>query len=251
MPRIILLSTDTPHHRYFINALERDGLRFDFCLFETEPMEPPFAVGPLFEEEERVFEATEFFRDLPSELEYSRVRTCSRIGQEDGLALLDAIQPDFGVVFGTGRLPKRVITRFPDGLINVHRGIAELYRGLDSDLWAIYHNDYAALGVTIHRVDENLDTGAVVAQERMPVHPGMRTWQIRCHTTLIATRLVGRALRAYLEGRLTDRPQESPGRYYSFMPLELKKGVACKFDRYCERLSQAPLNDPFGPEVRS
>ena len=85
----------------------------------------------------------------------------------------------------------------------------------------------------------------------MPVRPGMRTWQIRYYTTLMATRLVGQALRAYLEGRLTERPQEFPGRYYSFMPLELKKGVACKFDRYCERLAQAPLNDPFGSAVRS
>ena len=248
MRRIVLLSTDTPHHRYFINALERNGLRFESYLFETERVEPPFAVGPLFERDEHAFEVATFFRDLPSSLDDSRVRICGRIGKEEGLALLDAIRPDFGVVFGTGRLPQEVITRFPDGLVNIHRGITENYRGLDSDLWAIYHGDYAALGVTIHRVDKNLDTGAVVAQQHMPIRRGMRTWQIRYYTTLIATKLVEQVLHAYLEARLTDRPLKSIGRYYSFMPLALKREVANKFDRYCEG-SDHPLNVLSSPVV--
>ena len=57
------------------------------------------------------------------------------------------------------KLIKILFQFFKFGLINVHRGIINKYRGLDSDLWAIYHKDLDNIGVTIHKVDENLDTG--------------------------------------------------------------------------------------------
>ena len=45
---------------------------------------------------------------------------------------------------------------------------AQYYRGLDSDLWAIYHRDYKNIGVTIHMVDSELDTGEILYQENTP-----------------------------------------------------------------------------------
>ena len=233
MPKIVVLSTDTLHHRYFLNSLEAAGLPLQAYLFETEHATPPFPVGPVFEAEEDAFEREHFFVSVSTELQASKIRTVGKVNSAAGLELLRALQPDFGIVFGTGKLSAAVIRSFRHGLINVHRGIAQAYRGLDSDLWAIYHGDYTNLGVTIHRVEEALDTGDVVYQEKMPLRPGMRTSQIRYYTTLIATNLVVQALRDYLAGRLAGQPQQELGRYYSFMPLELKRWVTARFDRHC------------------
>ena len=52
---------------------------------------------------------------------------------------------------------------------------------------------------------------------------GMRCYQLRYYTTLIATELVIVALRKYLSGTLKSAKQEKIGRYYSFMPKDLKK----------------------------
>lgn len=236
MAKIIVLSSDTPHHRYFINFLEQAGLPLAAYLFETEHAKAPFPTGPLFEEQELAFENANFFNNLPWDLPKNKVHFGSRINSPESLALLKEWQPDLGIVFGTGKLSPAVIRSFRDGLINVHRGITESYRGLDSDLWAIYHGDYDKLGVTIHRVAEALDTGSIVYQQRMPLKPGMRAWQIRYYTTIIATELVAQALQSYLAGKLPEQPQETQGRYYSFMPLDLKKIVANRFDDYCEAL---------------
>jgi methionyl-tRNA formyltransferase len=205
-------------------------------LLETSPAQAPFATGPLFEAEENAFEMEHFFSALPAALNQEKAHYVDRCGSPQGLALLESLQPDFGVVFGARRLPAAVIGSVRDGLINVHRGISQAYRGLDSDLWAIYHGDYDNLGVTIHRVDESLDTGCIVYQQQLPLERSMRTWQLRYHTSVIATDLVHRALTDYLGGRLACRPQPQRGRYYSFMPLDLKRLVAAKFDRHCEQL---------------
>jgi methionyl-tRNA formyltransferase len=236
MPGIVVLSTDTLHHRYFLNVLERRGVPLSGYVFETVHTQAPFATGPLNEVEERDFEQRRFFETVPMALQETKVHRVDRCGSQAGVALLDRLQPDFGVVFGTGRLSEAVIGRFRHGLINVHRGISQAYRGLDSDLWAIYHGDYGNLGVTIHRVEPTLDTGPIVAQRTLPLNGSMRSWQLRYHTTVLATDLVARALEDYRCGRLGGVPQTQHGRYYSFMPLELKREVARKFDRYCEGL---------------
>ncbi len=121
-------------------------------------------------------------------------------------------------------------------MINVHRGITEKYKGLDSDLWAIYHGDYENIGVTIHRVSSNLDAGEIAFCEAMPLIGNMKIHQIRYYTTIISTRLVMESIYKYLQNNLTYREQNSYGRYYSFMPTDLKKIVQCKFNKYCQSL---------------
>jgi methionyl-tRNA formyltransferase len=140
------------------------------------------------------------------------------------------------VVFGAGKISSDVIKMFPDGLINVHRGISEKYRGLDSELWAVYHQDYGNIGVTIHKVEELLDTGDIIFKQKLKLKSGMKTYQLRYYTSLIATNLVIKTLKDYLSGTLLQKKQKKKGRYYSFMPLELKKIVNDKFNHYCEKI---------------
>ncbi len=130
------------------------------------------------------------------------------------------------------------IELFKDYLINVHRGIAQKYRGLESDLWAIYHKDYANIGVTVHFVEKELDTGDIVGQKRIPINNNMKIWQLRYHWTLIATELVTNAIEMYVAGKMSAYSQQSKGRYYSFMPSELKNIMASRFNTYCEKLDE-------------
>lgn len=205
-------------------------------LFETAHIHAPFPTGPLFEREELEFENDRFFREVPSAMPDGIAKKVDTVNSSRAKTLIQETAPDFGIVFGTRKIDREVIGLFPDGLINVHRGISQEYRGLDSDLWAIYHSDYSNLGVTLHRVEPSLDTGEIVRQERMPIYTGMKVHHIRYHTTCIAANLAVSAVRDYLEERMEGRPQEKKGRYYSFMPLELKNLVAVKFNRHCESI---------------
>lgn len=235
---ILVLTTDTNHHRYFLNRMLGAGLPVRDCLMESTSIEPPFATGPVYGAQEDKFEHENFFKEERSDLERFLMQETENFNANDSHEKIKSVSPAFGVVFGARRLSPDTIRLFPGGLINVHRGIAQYYRGLDSDLWAIYHKDYGALGVTIHKIDDELDTGEIVCQEYLAPKQGMRCYQLRYYTTLIATELVIVALRKYLSGTLTSAKQEKIGRYYSFMPKDLKKIVARQFDQYCKNLSR-------------
>lgn len=236
MKKIVILSSDTAHHRYFINSILIKGIEISCCMFETKHVQAPFPTGPLFEKEEERFEEDNFFHNVSRKLPEDLIREVKTVNSMKSSDWLKQINPDFGIVFGTGKISREVIDLFKDGLVNVHRGISEKYRGLNSDLWAIYHKDYENIGVTIHKVDPLLDTGDIVSQEKMPLKPGMKTHQIRYYTTLIATRLVIESTLDYLSGDIRHVSQKKKGRYYSFMPLELKKIVNEKFNKYCANL---------------
>ena len=139
---------------------------------------------------------------------------------------------DYGIVFGTGKIGERIIDQFSGKLINVHRGIIQEYRGLDSDLWAIYHNDFGDIGTTIHLVEKQLDAGPVINQGRILINKDMKIYQLRYYTTIMAADLVIEAI----EKNILPQPQSKLGRYYSHMPLILKKTVAEKFDKYVANL---------------
>jgi methionyl-tRNA formyltransferase len=233
MKTLVVLSSDTPHHRYFLNRLYDHGYRFAHVFFETEHIEPKFPVGPLFEKDEAIFEAENFFQEVSSDISHFEITEVKNLNSPDSIALLRGLNADLGIVFGTRKLQTAVIDCFQDGLFNVHRGIAEVYRGLDSDLWAIYHGDYQNIGVTIHMVEAQLDTGHIVRQGSMSIKSQMKIHQIRYYTTIIATKMIEEALHDYCLERLKTTPQKALGRYYSFMPLDLKKPVMKKFNKYC------------------
>ena len=62
------------------------------------------------------------------------------------------------------------LDRFPDRIVNVHPSLLPQFpgaRAIDDALAA----GVETTGVTVHVVDEGLDTGAVIRQEQVPVQP--------------------------------------------------------------------------------
>jgi phosphoribosylglycinamide formyltransferase-1 len=77
-------------------------------------------------------------------------------------------------------LTKPFLDRFPDRIVNVHPSLLPAFPGahaIDDALAA----GVATTGVTIHLVDEGLDTGRVLRQESVPVEP-RDTLEERIHT---------------------------------------------------------------------
>jgi phosphoribosylglycinamide formyltransferase-1 len=67
-------------------------------------------------------------------------------------------------------LTKPFLDRFPHRIVNVHPSLLPAFPGakaIDDALAA----GVATTGVTVHYVDEGLDTGEVIGQEQVPVEP--------------------------------------------------------------------------------
>ena len=90
------------------------------------------------------------------------------------------------------------LARFPERIVNVHPSLLPEFpgaRAIDEALAA----GVETTGVTVHLVDEGLDSGAVIAQEPVPVEP-RETLAERIHA--VEHRLLPKAVRGFLEVRL-------------------------------------------------
>jgi hypothetical protein len=56
--------------------------------------------------------------------------------------------------------------------IGGHPGITPFYRGADSPVWALLRGEVHMVGCTVFLLDDGIDTGPILAQERVPITPG-------------------------------------------------------------------------------
>ena len=78
---------------------------------------------------------------------------------------------DLVLVNGT-RIIRAPVLRATDALIiNTHVGITPHYRGVHGGYWSIWNNDRENFGVTLHCVDEGVDTGRILAKHKIAPEP--------------------------------------------------------------------------------
>jgi phosphoribosylglycinamide formyltransferase-1 len=73
---------------------------------------------------------------------------------------------DIYLITGAGILAPEVIGN--QKIINAHPGIIPASRGLDSFKWSIYYG--VELGVTLHFIDKNVDSGEIIRIMKTPVY---------------------------------------------------------------------------------
>lgn len=80
-----------------------------------------------------------------------------------------ALNPDLLVVVYYDQILKRDVIGIPKrGCINLHMALAEEYRGCYPTTWAIINGEKRT-GVTLHYIDEGVDSGDIIAQREVPV----------------------------------------------------------------------------------
>jgi methionyl-tRNA formyltransferase len=79
--------------------------------------------------------------------------------------------------FWTTRLPMTLVRAARLGGIGAHPSLLPRHRGPDPISWAIASGDEET-GVTVHRLDEEYDTGEILAQERLRIDPAHDAWRL-------------------------------------------------------------------------
>lgn len=67
-------------------------------------------------------------------------------------------------------VPEEVLRVPRLGAYNLHPGLLPRFAGLNAPSWAIYHGEERH-GVTVHRMEPGIDTGAIVYQKSFPIRP--------------------------------------------------------------------------------
>jgi len=100
------------------------------------------------------------------------VMQADNINSKETIKSLKDFDPDILIVVGTKKLNSELFGIAKIGAINLHTGILPFYRGADSEFWALFNNDPFNIGITIHFIDENLDSGDILLSEYQKVKPG-------------------------------------------------------------------------------
>jgi methionyl-tRNA formyltransferase len=127
--------------------------------------------------------------------------------------------PDLLIVFGFNwRLSAEILALPKLGVLNIHPSSLPRYRGPAPELWAIRNGD-SSIGVTIHRMDEGLDTGPILAQRSKISLPEEVTrdgfWQL---TKPVIAELLSVAVERAISGDPGTPQDGSQATYAGFPP---------------------------------
>ncbi len=144
------------------------------------------------------------------------------VNQEDFIQEISRLPVDLMVSMSFDQIIKRHLFQLPPlGFINCHAGALPFYRGRNCLNWAIINGE-KQFGVTVHYIDEGVDTGDIIRQDFVPIAKDdtyatvLQKAHDQCADTLIA------ALNDFVEGKVERKSQAEIDSKGSYFPRRIK-----------------------------
>lgn len=135
----------------------------------------------------------------------------------ESLEFVRGLAPDIGLIYGTRILKPALFTIPARGSINIHKHKLPDYRGSGSPgLWEL-RDGRTEQTVTVHRVEAEVDAGAVLGERSFPIDPFDTLESLQLKSDITGVDLIVDVLGAEAGGRIVQHPQAPGG--------ELFKGV--------------------------
>ena len=164
----VFVETVTEPQRSFKQKLER-SVKYDGYFATLKKFS-----AKLFGGETSGAEESKTVREKQNELEkYANERNIpfykvENYHSEDAINLLKNADADLGILYGTNIVKETVFLVPKLGSINIHQGLAPLYRGGPTVFWELF-NDEKQVGITVHFVAAKVDTGDIILQKTVPL----------------------------------------------------------------------------------
>jgi len=131
------------------------------------------------------------------------------------LETIQLLRPDLMLVWSYPMLlPPNLTALAALGAFNIHSGKLPEYRGGHVMMWALINGERES-AATLHRVDAGIDTGPVVAEERLAIEWGDDIVSLQGKLAMAGTTLLAKWWPALVDGTAPQIPQdESRAHYY-------------------------------------
>ena len=117
---------------------------------------------------------------------------------------------DYTISFGYRHLlSAEIANKYSGRILNVHISYLPWNRGADPNLWSFLED--TPKGVSIHLVDESIDTGPLLAREKVQMLSGDTLASSYHRLEKSATGLLKRVWPGFINGSLKPQPQETEG----------------------------------------
>ena len=129
--------------------------------------------------------------------------------QESVRETIANVEPAALVLVAYGKLvPKPILELPPYGAINLHPSLLPKHRGASPIQWALMQGE-ASTGVTTMYMNEGLDTGDIIYQERTVVKQGETCGELSARLSVQGAQLLEKTVKDVLEGTAPRRPQDN------------------------------------------
>ncbi len=166
---------------------------------------------------------------------------CEDINSKEALDFICRLQPDIIISAYFTQILKKDIIELPNiGILNVHPGWLPAYKGAMAYFWVLKNGGDQA-GVTVHWIDEGIDTGTILRRHAFEITPGMTQQNVLEQTAIIGAELltdIGHELAT--QGKATPAPldEQEPDQYYPMPGSEA-------FDSYFKQRRFFRIRDIF------
>jgi methionyl-tRNA formyltransferase len=131
-----------------------------------------------------------------------------KIRNAEFLDSIRALEPDCGVVIAYGKILPAALLEIPrHGFVNVHASVLPQWRGAAPIQRSIEAGDRVT-GVTIMRVDEELDHGPMLAIETLEIAPDERTTALSARLSALGAQALLPVLQQLANGTAVETPQD-------------------------------------------
>ena len=102
----------------------------------------------------------------PADCPVVNVHGRNAVNSLETVAAIRGMQPDIIAVCGASILKDAVLSIPPKGVLNLHSGLPQKYRGIWTTHWAVVNEEPEYIGATIHHVSAGIDDGDIIFQGR-------------------------------------------------------------------------------------
>ncbi len=136
---------------------------------------------------------------------------------EDSIILLKKADADLGILYSTNIVKESVFAVPKLGSINLHQGLAPLYRGGPTVFWELFNGE-KEVGITIHFVATKVDTGDIILQKTLPLEYDFSHYDLdyesflhdfRLSLTEPSMQMIAEAVRLIADGKEKKRKQDA------------------------------------------
>jgi len=155
-------------------------------------------------------------RNILNNFNIPEINIKGSINSKKNLTIIDSYKPDLMVsILGNQIFKKPLLELSPKGCINLHTALLPKYRGLMPTFWVMKNNEKFT-GVSVFFVDEGIDSGPIIVQEKIEI--GNSTQQsLIIKTKRIGMQLILKSIDLIANNKVTLIPNEATKKtYYSF-----------------------------------
>ncbi len=144
----------------------------------------------------------------------------SDLNNPDFHKLIRQYEPDLFISIASPIIFKEQLINTPTlDTINIHTAPLPKYRGMLPNFWQLYHSEKKA-GMTIHRIDNGIDTGDKLVQHFVPINANDSLHDLIVKTKKEGAKLMIKVIEDFKNGKIQYSKLEGEGSYFTFPTSE-------------------------------